>query len=319
MAQADFAYPDSSRAGLGGLTTLSVFADDELARARLADDAASAGLETRQMAGLECLLAGDVRPLGEIILIDCPAVNGDTLAALLRLDKRAARADSQVIVSTRFDALEDVFACLTQADAQILVDPTRGERVLALGRALAKTRSMRVREFSDDERVTLIRLTEQVEEIAKRLDTFPERGGDGVFRFESPKSGFKGKDGTQEGRLRAAKPPLPDPRLVRAIISRRQKRRDYFDGALFADPAWDMLLDLTAARVEHRRVSVTSLCIASGVPATTALRWIAQMVESGLFERVEDDADKRRAFIGLTDRAADAMARYFAEIGGEVG
>ncbi len=80
-----------------------------------------------------------------------------------------------------------------------------------------------------------------------------------------------------------------------------------------------MLLDLTAARVEHRRVSVTSLCIASGVPATTALRWIAQMVECGLFERVEDDADKRRAFVALTDRAAEAMARYFAEIGGQVG
>ena len=77
-----------------------------------------------------------------------------------------------------------------------------------------------------------------------------------------------------------------------------------------------MLLDLTAARSEHARVSVTSLCIASGVPPTTALRWIGQMTDAGLFERVEDDTDRRRAFIALTDRAADAMARYFAEIGG---
>ena len=77
-----------------------------------------------------------------------------------------------------------------------------------LGRALAKNRSMRVREFSADERVTLMRLTEQVEEIAKRLDTFPERGRDGVFRFESPKDGYRAPDGTQEGRLRSAKPPL---------------------------------------------------------------------------------------------------------------
>jgi hypothetical protein len=28
---------------------------------------------------------------------------------------------------------------------------------------------------------------------------------------------------------------------------------------------------------------------------------------------VEDEADRRRAFIALTDRAADAMARYFVE------
>ena len=76
-----------------------------------------------------------------------------------------------------------------------------------------------------------------------------------------------------------------------------------------------MLLDLTAARAEHSRVSVTSLCIASGVPPTTALRWIGQMTEIGLFERVEDDTDRRRAFIALTEKAADGMARYFAELG----
>jgi DNA-binding MarR family transcriptional regulator len=80
-----------------------------------------------------------------------------------------------------------------------------------------------------------------------------------------------------------------------------------------------MLLDLTAARVEHTRVSVTSLCIASGVPPTTALRWITQLTEAGLVERIEDDTDRRRAFIALTDKAADAMARYFAELGRDAG
>ena len=117
--------------------------------------------------------------------------------------------------------------------------------------------------------------------------------------------------------VRAARPSLPDPRLVRRIIQHRQARGKFFDGDLFADPAWDMLLDLTAARAEHARVSVTSLCIAAGVPPTTALRWIGQMTKAGLLERVEDDADKRRAFIALTDRTAEAMARYFAELGGE--
>ena len=101
-----------------------------------------------------------------------------------------------------------------------------------------------------------------------------------------------------------------------ARLSRqRQLRARYFDPALFADPAWDILLDLTAARAEHARVSVSSLCIASGVPATTALRWIAQMVEAGLLDRQEDVTDRRRAFIVLSDAAADSMARYFAELG----
>ena len=319
MAQADFAYPSVEEDGPGALVALTVFSDCDLTRTRLAQEAAAAGLDVRQSLELQSLLTGDALPLGDIAIIDCPEVAGDTIGALLRLDARATQAGTQLVVLTRMDALDGVFACLDRAQVQILVDSTQGERVLAVGRALTKNRSMRVRELSQDDRVTLMRLTEQVEDIARRLEDFPQRGTDGIFRFESSRRDFRGADGTQAGRLRASKPPLPDPRLVRTIISRRQKRRDYFDEGLFADPAWDMLLDLTAARVEHRRVSVTSLCIASGVPATTALRWISQMVDAGLFERVEDEADRRRAFIGLTDAAADTMARYFAEIGGELG
>ncbi len=138
-----------------------------------------------------------------------------------------------------------------------------------------------------------------------------------AFRFESSKSPSPVRNGFDEtSRLtRSTRPPLPDPRRIRSIIRRRQLRTRFFDGELFADPAWDMLLDLAAARVEHVRVSITSLCIASGVPPTTALRWISQMTDAGLFERREDDTDRRRAFISLSDKAADALARYFHEFG----
>ncbi len=117
-----------------------------------------------------------------------------------------------------------------------------------------------------------------------------------------------------DGLVRKTRPPLPDPRLIRRIISQRQLRARYFNGDMFADPAWDMLLDLTAARAEHKRVSVSSLCIASSVPPTTALRWISQMIEEGWLIRIEDETDRRRAFIELSERSVDAMARYFAEL-----
>src|SRR5690606_8543352 len=94
-------------------------------------------------------------------------------------------------------------------------------------------------------------------------------------------------------------------------------RARFFDGELFADPAWDILLDLAVARAEQARVSVTSLCIASGGPPTTALRWIGQMTDAGLLERVKDDSDRRRVFIALTDGAAQAVARYFEEVGAD--
>ncbi len=188
--------------------------------------------------------------------------------------------------------------------------------MVALGQVLARNDGSRLRELSEEDRVMLLRLTEQVNRIAERVDRLGGGSAEAsAFRFESPARDFSGPEEEGDRLVRGARPPLPDPRLVRRIIRQRQLRARFFDGELFADPAWDMLLDLTAARVEHTRVSVTSLCIASGVPPTTALRWIGQLTEMGMLERIEDDTDRRRAFIALTEKAADAMARYFAELG----
>jgi len=321
MPQADFAYaPANDAAGLP--LGVSIFADRAHLRDELGEDAAAAGLALRECGAVAALLEGEARPLGEVVLLDCPVVDAGLLAALSRLDLRAARSGAQLVVSTSVEALDDVFACCDQSDPQILVDPTRAERVIALGRVLAKVPNLRLRELAEDERLTLLRLTEQVGQIAQRLEKLSGVepgviGDDKLFRLESPVRAFNGAaaSGVNDGLVRTQRPPLPDPRLVRRIIRQRQLRNRFLDAELFADPAWDMLLDLTAARAEHTRVSVTSLCIASGVPPTTALRWIGQMTGAGLLERVEDEIDRRRAFIALSDHAAEAMARYFAEIG----
>ena len=331
MAQAGYAVDETSdrvRQPANDFAHLplavSIFADRAHVRAQMREDALAAGLQVGQCGELGVLLDSDAIALGEVVLIDCPQVDAARLAALSRLDMRAARSAAQLVVATGIEALEDVFACLDQSGAQILVEPGRAERAVALGRVLARAAQLRLRELSEEDRLHLLRLAEQVDEIARRLDGFglgrvgsdhrglPPEGG----TLESPTPGFRGDDGNGEERMRrAVRPPLPDPRLVRRIIRQRHLRARYFDAALFADPAWDMLLDLAAARAEHKRVSVTSLCIASGVPPTTALRWIGQMTEAGLLARIEDETDRRRAFIVLTDRAADAMARYFAEMG----
>jgi hypothetical protein len=326
MPQANFAYESPANDSAGLPLTLSVFADRANLREQLRDDAAAAGFLIAEVGELAVLLEGEARALGEVVLVDCPKVDGAVLAALARLDLRAAHTGAQLVVSTTVAALDDVFAVLDQAAPQILVDPSRAERVIALGRVLGRVPGLRLRELSEEDRLTLLRLTEQVGQIAERLERLgglAPRGSvvepDSPFRFESPRPAYLSEvpADTSERLVRATRPALPDPRLVRRIIRQRQLRARFFDGELFADPAWDMLLDLTAARAEHTRVSVTSLCIASGVPPTTALRWIGQMIDAGLFARVEDEADRRRAFITLTDRAADAMARYFGELGGQ--
>ncbi len=325
MAQADYAWaeqPDLGTEPARLALSVSIFADRPHIRAAIRDDALAAGLRVSQCGELAVLLENEAIGLGELVLIDCPQIDGARLAALARLDIRAARTDAQLVVSTGIEALDDVFACLDQSQAQILVDPGRAERMVALGRVLGRAVQLRLRELSEEDRLQLLRITQQVEEIARRLDHLgfggpgasPPEGG--ALQLEAPAQPFFGEpaNGAQRA-ARALRPPLPDPRLVRRIIRQRQLRGRFFDGELFADPAWDMLLDLTAARAEHGRVSVTSLCIASGVPPTTALRWIGQMTEAGLLARIEDETDRRRAFIVLTDMAAEAMARYFAELG----
>lgn len=324
MAQANFVY-DVAADGDGPAAlslVVSVYADRTQLRSLLREDAVAAGFRVGETAGLAALLGDAGRKLADIVLVDCPEAEGAALAGLSALDIQVARAGAQLIVSTSVDALDAVFGCLDQSGAQILVGPNRAERVLALGRALAGAQQLCVRDLSDEDRLALLRLTEQVGEIAVRLDRLAppldrtERD-EGAFRFESPRPAYAAQpeeDGSAR-LVRATRPSLPDPRLIRRIVRQRQLRGRFFDGDLFADPAWDMLLDLTAARAEHTRVSVTSLCIASGVPPTTALRWIGQMIDAGLLERVEDETDRRRAFVALTDRAAEAMARYFAELG----
>lgn len=94
---------------------------------------------------------------------------------------------------------------------------------------------------------------------------------------------------------------------VRAHIRARRLREKFFAPGLFADPAWDILLDLAASRLERKSVSVSSLCIAASVPTTTALRMIKQMVDAALLVRRADPGDARRTFIDLAPQTARAV------------
>ena len=104
--------------------------------------------------------------------------------------------------------------------------------------------------------------------------------------------------------------PAESAAMLREIIRRRRLRSDFFPAEFFADPAWDILLDLAAARHEDKPVSISSLCIAASVPTTTGLRWIKALTDAGLLERTADPTDGRRSFITLADRTAALMERY---------
>ena len=171
MAQSNFAYLTPSNDAAGLPLALSIFADRTHLRGQIGDDAQMAGLRLAQSGEMALLLtAGEASPLGDVVMVDCPGNDAAALAALARLDMRVAQAGAALVVSTSLAALDDVFGCLDQSGAQILVDPSRAERVLALGRALAEHSGARVRELSDEDRLALLRLTEQVSQIAQKLE-----------------------------------------------------------------------------------------------------------------------------------------------------
>ena len=82
MAQADFAYLPANDAG--SALAVSIFADRDLLRVELSEDVADAGLVLREAGGLDALQSGEVRPLGEVVLVDCPVVGAAELAALVQ-------------------------------------------------------------------------------------------------------------------------------------------------------------------------------------------------------------------------------------------
>ncbi|MDP3549137.1 MAG: hypothetical protein Q8R81_01930 [Novosphingobium sp.] len=95
--------------------------------------------------------------------------------------------------------------------------------------------------------------------------------------------------------------------FAKNLYAFRRRRNEFFSGLLFADPAWDILLELYIMRVANKPVRVKNACLASGVPATTALRWIGLLEEQGLLTRSADTSDQRVRWVSLTDHAFRTM------------
>jgi DNA-binding MarR family transcriptional regulator len=216
-------------------------------------------------------------------------------------------------VSVPLELIDLAMARITHPSVTILCDAPSLETAASLTLALGESAPILRDASTELESIRLRRLADEVARIAKALSNLSSTS-DAPSPFKSGVSdvmaSFKpeprDEDDEQAESLTAAE--------LRAIIRQRRLRERFFDAQLFADPAWDMLLDLMAAQLEHVQVAVSSLCIAAAVPPTTALRWIKSMTDEGLFERVADPDDGRRIFIRLSDQATHAMQRYFRAV-----
>lgn len=236
------------------------------------------------------------------VLIELDGADAIMRDRLLEWANLAARSGlTTPIITFPRRLIDDVLARVDAPQVVMLCDPSVQDRAAELGLAVAAGRQRLHDHGVEGDAERLRRLSEEVARIAGALAELSSSSRSQTY-------------GTLHDVPPAGGSPL-DAVTVRGLIRLRRLRDQFFTRELFADPAWDMLLDLMAARLENSRVAVSSLCIAAAVPATTALRWIRTLTEHGLFVRVADPEDGRRIFIELSDSAFDAMTGYFQALG----
>jgi hypothetical protein len=242
-------------------------------------------------------------PTSAPALIELDGVLADEqLLALLDWIEAEAQAGVRRAVVSAPAALIDLVAARTpHPDIAQLCEAGDRDRIAAVAYATRGGHSRLNDIGRDDGSLILQQLSQDVGRIAAILASLSEED-DGTASAVGPdRPGAGDETGL-------------DASCIRSMIRARRLRDQYFRGDLFADPAWDMLLDLMAARLEQNRVAVSSLCIAAAVPATTALRWIKALTDRGLLVRSADPQDGRRVYIELSDDTARALAAYLRAV-----
>lgn len=250
------------------------------------------------------------------------AMDGGCDAALVdALTDRVEMTPVPTILDCVPEALDALWGALgDNPDVTIVQRPAAVECIAALAGA-ARALGQHVAAPGDEDHLRQIaQLQDEVARIARLLARLASEDFSGTRNTGGLRSGATEDQVQAAARAYRAKPGLGaagEPitaRDIRRWIRMRRMRDELFPAEMFADPAWDMLLDLFAARMEDGQVSVSSLCIAAAVPATTALRWIKTLTDDGTFIRESDPRDGRRVFVALSERSLFAMTRYFQRV-----
>jgi len=122
--------------------------------------------------------------------------------------------------------------------------------------------------------------------------------------------GAPDRDGSEPaalGGLRDLLPDGPEAQItedhVQSVLTVRRARQRIFGRQLFADPAWDLILELYATRLGNRRITASDLARLLGLPASVTKRWISVLVDAGIAKVKIEGA------VELTDEGAGKMAR----------
>lgn len=76
---------------------------------------------------------------------------------------------------------------------------------------------------------------------------------------------------------------------------------------LFANSCWNMCLDIFICDLKDQRITVSSIAHSSGIPMTTAMRYINVMVEQGLLHKTPNSADNRMIFVSVSEDCSEKI------------
>jgi DNA-binding MarR family transcriptional regulator len=282
-----------------------IFAPRENQRS-LEEQVHAAGLRLLQSAPLD--EAAETSVVGpHVVLLDVPADDARHDPLSHTLDRASTEGQLSLVVRTDLANLDPITAQIASPRATVLCNPSEDDLIAGL-RSAAGSRGARPGFFDK------ARSEEPAHDLPNEIHEEGKRDAAKLARSSGPVviPAHEGED-----------VPALDPSVLAADISAilriRRMRDEFFQDTLFADPAWDMLLELLEARALGQQLSIIALCESAGVPTTTALRWLNVLVAKGLVERKRDIADRRRVYVEITDIAADALSRWFTKARRQMG
>ena len=94
-----------------------------------------------------------------------------------------------------------------------------------------------------------------------------------------------------------------------SVLFVRRARAAVLGENLFSDPAWDILLELFAAKLGRRQMTLTEIALSIETPVSTTSRWLAALKSQGLVQSDIQAADPHTPLLKLTDEGASRMER----------
>ncbi|MFC7536803.1 hypothetical protein ACFQPG_05405 [Sphingomonas sp. GCM10030256] len=167
-----------------------------------------------------------------LIWIEIEELDSQAEQLLQRVDAEVGSGRYGAVVAAPPELIDPVTAWILHPDVELVIGRNEIDRAAALSLATLRAPNTAVRDSNADEGAARLRqLSEEVSRIASTLARLSGEAGPA-----SPAS-------VLQAPATAELPAVPGD-AVRSIIRARRARGNYLPADLFADPAWDMLLDL---------------------------------------------------------------------------